>query len=342
MNRKTHPTQLAALAVSLTGAAAPAEIRLLPAGSFRSADGSGRPAGIASGWLLDDAQAARLVAAAAARVSDYAIDYEHQTLLASENGQPAPAAGWFKQLEWRAGDGLYAVDVRWTERAAAMIAAGEYRYLSPVFSYHAKTGAVTGLGPAALTNNPGLDGLTDLAALSAFFDLTPEKEKPMKQLLAALGLAEGATEEEALAALAALNSGHVTEIAALKSAAPDLSKYVPLETMTELRNQVADLTARLNGREVGDMVEVALSDGRLLPAQESWARELGKSNLAALTAYLETARPVAALAGTQTGGKAPSGAGSQGELSETDLAMCRSMGIAPEDFRKTKLVSAQA
>lgn len=334
MNRKTHPTQLAALSVCLPDNTAPGSIRLLPAGSFRSADGSGRPAGIASGWLLDDARAALLVAAAAVRVSDYAIDYEHQTLLASENGQPAPAAGWFKQLEWRAGDGLYATDVRWTERAAAMIAAGEYRYLSPVFSYHAKTGAVTGLGPAALTNNPGLDGLTDLAALSAFFDLTPEKEKPMKQLLAALGLAEGATEEEALAALAALNSGHETQVAALKSAAPDLSKYVPLATMTELHTQVATLTAQLNGKEVDDLVEVALSSGKLLPAQESWARDLGKSNLAALTAYLETAQQVTALTGTQTGGKEPDGK-QPGSLDEGQLAVCRALGVSPEDFAKT-------
>ncbi len=44
-----------------------------------------------------------------------------------------------------------------------MIAAGEYRYLSPVFNY-APDGTVLALGPAALTSTPGLDGLTDYPA----------------------------------------------------------------------------------------------------------------------------------------------------------------------------------
>lgn len=336
---------LAALAVSLTGQSAPAEIRLLPAGRFRAADGSGRPAGIADGWMLDAAQAGKLVAAATSRASDYAIDYEHQTLHTEKNGQPAPAAGWFKSLEWREGDGLYAVDVRWTDRAAAMIAAQEYRYLSPVFSYHAKSGAVTGLGPAALTNNPGLDGLTDLAALSAFFH--EEKEQPMKQLLAALGLAEDATEDQALAALAALNAGHETNIAALKSAAPDPAKFVPVDTMQALQTEVAALRTlrqaqddREKEREVDGVVTAALAAGKLLPPQEKWARDLGMKDLAALNQYLETAQPVAALSAMQNGGKPPAGQPAD-ELSDSELAMCRSTGVSPEDFKKTKL-GAQA
>jgi phage I-like protein len=80
------------------------------------------------------------------------IDYEHQTLNAATNGQPAPAAAWFSTLEWRDGDGLYATDVQWTERAAAMVAAGEYRFLSPVFCFD-NHGNVKALLHAALTNN---------------------------------------------------------------------------------------------------------------------------------------------------------------------------------------------
>lgn len=337
MKSKTHLT-LASLSVSLTGQSAPVEIRLLPAGNFRAADGSGRPAGIASGWLLDDALAARLVAAASARASDYAIDYEHQTMLTRDNGQPAPAAGWFKKLEWRSGDGLYVVDVRWTDRAAAMIAAQEYRYLSPVFSYHAKTGAVTGLGPAALTNNPGLDGLTDLAALSAFFN--QEKEQPMKQLLTALGLAEDATEDAALAALVTIKTASDTEIAALKSAAPNPAKYVPVDAMQALQTEVAALRSEKVERDVDGVVTAALTAGKLLPPQEKWARELGKKDLAALTAYLETAQTVAALTSTQTGGKPPAGGENEHGLSDTQLAACKHLGVDPKDYKLT--LSGQA
>ena len=136
---------LAACAVDLsTAGAAPTEIRLLPAGPFRSVDT--RPAECAA-WQLSAETAARLIATAAARTSDYVIDFEHQTLRSAENGQPAPAAGWFKTLEFKP-DGLYATDVRWTANAARMIAAGEYRYLSLV-------------APASLVNASGLDGLTD-------------------------------------------------------------------------------------------------------------------------------------------------------------------------------------
>ena len=135
-------------------------LRILPVGLFRANDG--RPAALA-GWTLTASNATAIVRAAAAQANDFVIDYEHQTMKATQNGQPAPAAGWFKRMEWRDTEGLFAVDVRWTARASAMILAGEYRYISPVFSYDA-TGEITGLLSAAITNTPALDGLTDMAA----------------------------------------------------------------------------------------------------------------------------------------------------------------------------------
>lgn len=139
-----------------------AEFRLIPAGLFSATDG--RPPGI-PGWRLDRAAALSIVAKVAARATDFVIDYEHQTLKAAANGQPAPAAGWFKRLEWREGDGLYVTDARWTGRAAALILAKEYRFISPVFSHEAD-GRVVDVVNAALTNSPALDGLSDLAAAS--------------------------------------------------------------------------------------------------------------------------------------------------------------------------------
>lgn len=140
------------------------EFRMLPAGVFRAADGSGRPAGV-PGWSINGAIAQRIIAGRAGR-DDLVIDYEHQTIAAAANGQPAPAAGWIGRLEWREGDGLHAAGVRWTNRAAAMIAAREYRFISPVFTFDGKTGEVGDIQSAGLTNNPGLAGLTDLALLT--------------------------------------------------------------------------------------------------------------------------------------------------------------------------------
>jgi len=136
-------------------------IQLMPAGLFRANDG--RPAGL-PGWTLTASSAGAIINAATVQTNDFVIDYEHQGMYASKNGLPAPAAGWFKRLEWRDGEGLFAVDVRWTARAQEMIAAREYRYISPIFSFDPKTGVVTRLFSAAITNTPALDGLTDIAA----------------------------------------------------------------------------------------------------------------------------------------------------------------------------------
>jgi phage I-like protein len=146
-----------------------AAVRILPAGAFQSKDG--RPASVTQGrishWRLDASNAAAVIAARRNGEQGFVIDYEHQTLNKATNGQPAPAAGWFKGLEWREGQGLFMVQIEWTERARAMISGGEYRYLSPVFGFDSQTGAVTYIHSVALTNDPALIGLADLAAATA-------------------------------------------------------------------------------------------------------------------------------------------------------------------------------
>lgn len=139
------------------------ELQLLPAGKFRAHDG--RPTD-APAWYIDAALAQRLIAAARARANPLVIDYEHQTLNAEKNGQTAPAAGWWdaKNMVWREGQGLFITDVTWTEKASAMIAAGEYKFFSPVFKYDKQTGAVTAILMGALTNYPAIDGMEALAA----------------------------------------------------------------------------------------------------------------------------------------------------------------------------------
>lgn len=227
-------------ALSFEIAAAGKAARVLPAGRFRAADGSGRPATPAEGWLLDAAGAEALIARARSRSDSKLIDYEHQSMRASELA-PAPAAGWFAAMEWRETNeteagGLY-ITPEWTPRAAAMIADREYRYLSPLFSYDPDTGRVLDLVSVGLVNQAGLDGLADLAALAATKNpITPKEDDTMipKPLLAALGAAETATEADALAALAALNAERdqlKTDLAALKAAAPDPAKFVPVEAV---------------------------------------------------------------------------------------------------------------
>jgi phage I-like protein len=341
MTKSQRRTSVAALAAALPASGQAAQ--LLPAGAFRSADGSGRPDDAAH-WKIDAAIAARLIARVAARANPLVVDYEHQTLFCERNGQPAPAAGWFAgaALEWRDGAGLFA-RVDWTPAAAGRIADGEYRYISPVFEYDRRTGEVLDLRMAALTNNPGLHGMAAVA-LKALNDFPtpedPEVNETLKKLLAAIGLADDAGEADALAAVAALKAradtadNLNTQIAALKAQAPDPAKFVAVETMQHLQTQVAALAARLNEGEVGDVVAAALAAGKLLPAQKGWATDLGKSDLAALKAYVEQTPAIAALTGMQSGGEG--GDGRSHQPTGADLAVMKAMGLTAAVFATGK------
>jgi len=90
-----------------------------------------------------------------ARGLDRVIDFEHQndTPAARLNG-PVPAAGWIKALQVRA-DGLWG-RVEWTARAAQMIAAKKYRFLSPVIFHHRDTRETMRLKGASLVHSPNL------------------------------------------------------------------------------------------------------------------------------------------------------------------------------------------
>jgi phage I-like protein len=390
----TAGVALAACAFALPspGADNTIELQLTPAGEFKPRDG--REMKVAA-WRINADIAARAIAATTARKTEPVLDYEHQTLKVDDNGQPAPAAGWIKGLTWREGQGLFAT-VQLTARAKQHIQDGEYRYVSPVFAYHPKTGDVLDIRMAALTNNPAIDGMEPLALrAAASYGFTLEEDSPMNKLLLAvatmLALGANATEDQALAALTAAKpkldgfdgfakafsladdakpeaviaacTARMHEFAGMRAAlgldaavagdaaiaactsikakadtsAVDPAKFVPISVVESLKADLAVLTAKHRDGEVGDLVEQGLADGRLLPAQKEWATELGKANVAALTAYLKSAEPIAALRATQTQGRHPglSGDAAHG-LTADELAVCSATGISAEEFAKTK------
>lgn len=363
---KPSRSQLVAFAACSFVLNANGEVQLLPAGEFRARDG--RPVECAF-WLTNESIAAKLIADIAALANPVVIDYEHQTLLSSENGQPAPAAGWFTAdgMEWREGEGLFA-KVEWTERAKLHVEAGEYKFISPVILYDKKTGAVKKIINAALTNNAAIDGMEEVgarltASLTQQESLTMDWEELLEQLRWMLNLPTLATKEEVVAelqkavamikaaqpeavaaagfSLAGLVVSMGAEVAALKSTAPDPSKYVPVDVMTALKSELETLRADVLEKEVDGIVVAALATSKLLPAQEKWARDLGKSNLTLLKQHVESASGVAALTATQTQGIPPV-VQPEGELSESQLAMCTATGVSPEDFKKTLAAQAAA
>lgn len=314
--------------------------RLIPAGKFTAPRGALAGSGP---WFLDEAAAKPIIERAAARSTDIVIDYEHQTLLSEENGKPAPASGWIDHasLEWRE-DGLYG-RVKWTAAAKAAIEADEYRYLSPVFPYAPKTGTVLDLFHVGLVNNPAIDSaIPALAAArmgSGTYDPTHEEDTvDREELIKLLGLDADASDEQITAAINALKTkaeGADQAVAAAKAGAakPDMSKFVPVEVFQEQGQQLAALRASHGQSELDKLIQEGLDDGRIPgKATADWLKPQG---LAACKAYLAGAQPIAALRGSQTGGKKPDEeAGKDGDLNESELAVCKSMGISPDEYRK--------
>ncbi|WP_447926942.1 phage protease [Vreelandella sp. EE27] len=329
--------------------------RLMPAGTFHA------PRGAAEGngpWHLSADAAQAIIRLAAGRSTDIALDYEHQTLYAEKNGKPAPASGWLdpRSLEWRE-DGLYGA-ITWTAAASAAIEANEYRYLSPVFPYDAN-GVPLDLLHLALTNTPAIDeGAAQLAAarMAITHDVTNDAQEidtvKREQLIATLGLATNATDEQIDTAIAALKAGDADAkalreelgakddakpaeaVAALKASgttAPDMSQYVPRAVYDETTQQLAALKASGDTAELDSLIKGGLEDGRIPgKATADWLRVQG---LAACKAYVQGAPSIAALKTTQTQGQAPKGNEGKDDLSDAELAVCKGMGLTPEQYR---------
>lgn len=317
-------------------------LQLTPAQDFTPSDGRAMDV---PAWRINAATAQRVIAAFNA-AQPPVIDYEHQTLHKEANGQPAPAAGWMHGLRWIEGRGLFA-EAELTERARALVQSGEYRYFSPVFEYARGSGEVTRILMGALTNHPaiaGMEAVNLMAAASARFTTTPttstkesdDMNELLKKLLAALGLPEDASEEQALSAIKALTDKPAV---AATTATPDPAQYVPVAVVQELQTNLAALSASVHTRAVDDVIAPALGDGRLLPAEEAWARDTAKTpaGLASLTSLLKVRQPIAALASTQTKGQPPAAAATDTHgLAADELAVAAACGMTPEAYAKGK------
>jgi phage I-like protein len=246
---------LSAHAVKINDGKADGWVKLIPAGVFTGRDGRGPyDAG-------DHAQLERIVAETRRYKgpTDLVVDYEHQTLKSAQNGKPAPAAGWIREVEAR-DDGIYGL-IEWTVSAQSAIEAKEYRYLSPVY-FHTKAGKVLALQCAALINTPNLYGLGEITAHSALFqNPTQNHEENMDKLLAALGLSTGASEDDVLIAVNSLQTG----AAAIAVAAGLAKDAKPEEVLTAVQGAFADrdAVAKLFG------VDASKSDAVVVAAQSA-------------------------------------------------------------------------
>ncbi len=331
--------------VPVTGGALPEWVQLMPMGT--STPRNGTPPVVI---LENRAHADQVVTASAAYMgpNDMVIDYDHQTVRAPAVAGKAPAAGWIKQLQVR-DDGIWGRP-EWTAEASAELADRRYRYISPYFAYR-PDGRVTRIINAGLTNTPNLD----LEAVASAMADERTSMKDLKAIASALGLGEDAGEAAILAAIAALNAGTTVltglasalgakqgddlvalasaSVAAAKANKPDPAKFVPVETVAELRAEMSAMEARLDAadeKEKAAMIAGAKAKGKLPPALEAHANTLDMTALASfLDALPETGLGQAAV----PGGKAD---GSNGALTVDELAVASAFGMTPEEFAANK------
>ncbi|MGN5220366.1 phage protease [Aeromonas veronii] len=341
--------------------------QLLPVGPFKARDG--RPFDVPGGhWQLDKSIATTLINRAKALGQDILIDYDHQTLHIEKTGKEAPAAGWFNgdEIEWREGLGLF-IKPRWTDRAAAMVAAKEYRFLSAVFPYDAQ-GRPLELRMAAITNDPGVVGMQALAALSALPAsqpgqlANPSKETSMnellKKLLAKLGieLTGDPTDEQLQKALTELDSlqasakkapeleaaltAEKASLAALKAqpgGQVDLAQFVPVATYNALVAQVASLSAKVETTDAATLIKEARTQGKVVAAEEEYLTAYAaQKGVAALKALLDPRPAIAALSASQTTQVTLPEKKGDAVLSADDKYAADQLGISHEEFAKAK------
>lgn len=347
-------------------------IQALPDGHFAAVDG--RPDDVPGGkWLMDAAAFAALKANTPHKAGDLVIDYEHQTLNKEQNGQPAPASGWFNidDVQYRQGLGLF-IKPRFTDNAIAYLNAKEYRYFSLVFGYDKATGRPQFIHSAALTNRPGVDGMLPLASLAALAalntSLNPHQPSQstdteelhvnplLRKILAALGVevpeaATALTAEQEVAALSALDvlttaansvDGLKQEVAALSAKSQqvppptiDLTKYVPIATVNALREQLVALTAENGVLTVEQTVKAAIDEGKAFECERQYLIDLGKQSMAALTANLGERVAIAALTAKQTTTvPEPSKDTKLAALTADQIKLADSWGMSHADFAK--------
>jgi phage I-like protein len=341
-------------------------VQLFPAGQFDAPRGAMAGSGP---WYLDDTAAAALIQRAQSRKNDIVFDYEHQTLKAAKNGQPAPAAGWGKAaaLSWVPGKGLMLSNPDWTPRASEYIKNKEYKYISPVFTYDPKTGRVLDLLHVALTNSPAIDGMDDLLAAASLLPQPQQEdasmnEETLKLLRQMFGLSADADESAVTAALTAANQ-QVTNMATtlaledatgfaalsaigdaltgLKKTADDAEEAIAaasiatpdsaLKVINDLNGQVAALTERLDGNDKDALIAAAKSEGKLSPAMEDWAKE---QPVEVLKSYFKSAPAIAALTGKQSQTQQVDDDGNP-VLTEQQLAVCTQIGADPAEYAKS-------
>ncbi|MBB4016726.1 phage I-like protein [Chelatococcus caeni] len=249
------------------------------------------------------------------------IDFDHETEFTMMLGAK-PARGWIVAVEARP-EGLFG-RVEWLPDAVEALQARRYRYISPTFWREEDGMTARLLKGAALVTSPAL-GMPAVASAHL--------EDPMlKELLAALGLADTATLDDAKGAIARLS-------------AIDPDKYVPKEqheaTAAALAQAQATIAAARDAAEAArcsSLVDEAVTAGKIAPAARDHYVALARANYDATKAAID-AMPVVVPPGVDPAtATADPSTGAAGQLSDAEKEIAAKLGIEPAAFLAARRV----
>jgi phage I-like protein len=317
------------LSLNFENGALPSAIELIPAGALiQGRDGRK--------WKNGDPQ--KVARNSMARLPRLVIDENHATDLSAPKGGASPAMGWMTSLRAAEGGSIWA-DVEWTKRGAEAVLNKEYSFISPVFLYDDRN-EITVVLRAGLTNSPNLQ-------LPALNSEGPEKNNVevfmTKEMLLALGLSETATEDEALAAIKALNAAKPAPAQTQTDTSKvDLAVYAPRADLNAMEaraaaaeKQLAELNAAQLKREAEVAVDEAVKNRKIAPVsrEEYLALCATREGLEKMKNIFSKS-PAIISTETQAPEGTPPAAG--GALNAEDEAVRKAMGYSVEAYQKIK------
>lgn len=314
--------------VASSGAPAPEWVQMFPAPDAKTKKIAARDGRV---FKLSDPSA--FVASFNAQKHDVPFDLEHASEIKAPNGDPAPASGWITELQERGGE-VWA-RVEWTSDGAEAVQSRKYRYASPAFNTDRKSGEITTLVSAGLTNRPALN-MPALASIQGADIMHPEVLKKLglpetcsvddviaeinklKQggnglstatpMLNQGGNGLSTAQAEHAAEMASLKAQHATELAAAKKT-PAMTEFIPRADYDLVVGRVAAMEqtrANEKAAQHKEAVELALtgalSTGKISPATKEFYASTCSSpeGLAAFCSFVKSA-PVIAPANIVTG-----------------------------------------
>lgn len=225
------------------------------------------------------------------------FDYNHQQLAEIQTAESGASAGTY-DLEIRE-QGLYAINIVWTDKAAQMIANKEYLYTSPAFwtEKQGDTEVIIELINCALTNIPATIAMDELMAASRFnikeIIMTEELIENVEVLAVEaadpipaeptddLGDLPEITPEDEIEALKNMLAEKESKIAELEAKLAELQGESELNKseLSKKDSEIVQLSGKIELIEKKEIVKLAINDGKLHPAQTELYLGLDKAKL---------------------------------------------------------------